>query len=331
MAKLQDCELAGVAAVSYPFAFARPESDWEDSFNRGNLPESIFKFYCAASFFSIGSEPRFLQDPDRVLFGYLKAVVSGIRESLDEAAQLVDAIRAADARQYTPLKAIRGESWDAGAGYAVRRDFKYLVAELSGVLDQFAEVAAILFYGHIPKVPIGKADFARLVDAANRRSTPKGIVSAQDGQVEKLLAMVQNHVTGVGPEEQWFEMFQLYRNKLAHLGNYMLPAIGLPHKTADSLHTFLPNHWPAVMESQISTGRPGPAVDLPTLLTAELIHQDLVEYSERLTARVRELVGDGFGVLLESYKLFRDLDPASGVIDGLNRQRIDCRFRYFED
>ena len=85
MAKLDECQLDNLGAVTYPFVFDRPEESWQAAFDQRHRSRvDIQVLNCAANFFSIGSEPKFLNDPDKVLFGYLKAVVTGIRESFEK-------------------------------------------------------------------------------------------------------------------------------------------------------------------------------------------------------------------------------------------------------
>jgi hypothetical protein len=335
MAKLQDCGLNVDVAASYPFMFGRPEEAWESSLAAGRIPTALFDFYCAAKYFSLEAAPKFLRGTDGLLFFYLKALINGIRESFEDAAALLEQLKVAEANQYTPSKRLKGENWDPAAAQIARRTPKYIFAEVAGALDQTAEVAAVLFGDEIPRVPIGRADFAALVKVAKERGTGSGssaIVTPRAGKLEDLCNRVREEVAGSGTEEDWFELFQLYRNKFAHIGNYMFPTVGLPAKSSDDFHAFLPNHWPAPMEQHITTlAKPGTRVNLATFFEAEYIHQDLVEYAERLVKRARDVIGSLFIVLLESYKLFSEMETDLRAIEALNRQGQRWRFRGFVD
>lgn len=149
--------------------------------------------------------------------------------------------------------------------------------------------------------------------------------------MEKVYATVLREVTGTGTEVDWFELFQLYRNKLAHIGNYMFPTIGLPAKGSEASYAFLPNHWPVLIEQHFSTGKPGKPIDFAKFVEAEYVHQDLVEYAERLITRVRNAISNLFTVLLESYRLFSDFDPDAKAIETLKEQHRSWRFRRFDD
>ena len=76
MARLSDCELKNLGvAYSYPPVHVRPEPAWDESRTQGTVPDALYYFYTGAGYFSLGSAPPFLNDPDRVLFSYLKSLV----------------------------------------------------------------------------------------------------------------------------------------------------------------------------------------------------------------------------------------------------------------
>ena len=55
-----------------------------------------------------------------------------------------------------------------------------------------------------------------------------------------------------------------------------------------------------------------------------------MEYSAGLTDKIRAFAGGTFAVLLVSYNLFKNFDPATGVMTALNAHSVAYRFRFFE-
>jgi hypothetical protein len=234
--------VAGV--VGAPLVITRPEPDWLAARDSGRLPTNIFSFYEAANFFSIDGAPRFLDDDDKWLFSFLTAPARGIRECLDEAHELVEEIRKSHNQKYTPAKRIKGQQYDRSAAGRQTRDFKYLVVNLASALDQFAEIVSLLFTKEIVRVTCGRASF---VDVKKFVISPwigaSGIVSPKKYYLEKLHAKLSSEVLAKGVESGWIDLFYLYRNKLAHLGNLMLDQIEL-HDKSGEFFTFLPRNWP---------------------------------------------------------------------------------------
>ncbi len=308
----------------------RPEEAWTASMEAGKVPASLFKLYCKADYFSLGRAPRFLSDPDRVLFAYLKALGNGIREAFENAGNLLDELREAEKRHYTFFKEMRGEPWDDKAPPVSRRTFRYLLLEIAGVLDQTAEAVALILFGSVPGLSLGRAEFRRLVGMARDRApVTSQVLSPTEAQREKLFDVIAGELSAEGPEADWLELFYLYRNKTTHIGSYMFPCIGLRKLGTESFPAFLPNRWPVFMEQHASFGSTGEKIDLRQFFESEFIHQDLEQYAEGLIARTLRLAEAVFAVLYESYRLLADCDPDPLRIEGLMKHKEEWRFQRF--
>lgn len=331
--RLEDCDTNIVAGSSYPASHDRPEPAWDAALAEGLIPRPLYDFYCAAGFFSLGAAPKFLLDPERILFFYLKAVVNGIRDGFEDASYQLEALKTAEARHHNPVKERMGQTWDDDAGVRSRRARKYLLVELSGILDQVAEAAAVIFSGLTGPCKLGRADAQKLIAFAKKRpARGAGIVAPRDGLLEKFLEKLLEEATGTGEQTDWFELFQLYRNKLSHLGSYMFPAIGLPGKGDSTEYgVFLPNRWPVIRETGFSEGAPGPAIDWAKFFEEELVHQDLVEFSERLFRRVQGMTGSLFEILLEAYRILATTEHDTHALETLKAQSSTHAFRAFRE
>lgn len=332
--KLHDCVLEITKVISHPLVIERPEDDWVAARDRGIIPKALFRFYCCADYFSLSCAPRFLTDDDRILFSFLAGLTRGIRDSFDEAADLLGRIHAHQDHEYSPLKKLQGQDWDAKASIQKLRCFKYLIVNLSGALDQFAEIVSLFFYGDIEGLTVGRASFKTL-NGLLQRPLPKAtdIVSPQEHHFSRLHSVLSKEVVGHGAEVSWLKLFYLYRNKLAHLGSFMFPQISF-HDRSGNFYAFIPNQWPCILEQHMKpagTQAGESSHSVQQFAEKFLVHQDIVEYSEGLVKRVRHLLDQGFGLLCDTYKEFRDFDPHPKVLKSLQKKSKSYAFRYFED
>jgi len=330
--KLSDQMLNVAGVVTAPLVINRPEPDWIAARDNRRLPKNIFSFYEAANFFSIDGAPRFLDDDDKWLFSFLTALVRGIRDSLDEAQELVGEIQKSHNLQYTPLKRANGQQYDQGAAGRQTRDFKYLIINLASALDQFAEIVGLLFTKEIDRLTCGRASFVEVKKfvAAPWVGDP-GIVSPKKFYLEKLHAKLSLELFSEGAESGWIDLFYLYRNKLAHLGNFMFDKIGF-HDNNEEYFTFLPKKWPQPHRGRIKTGANSIPKDpnaFQKYIRSGFIHVDITEYSERLVEKVKTLLDSGFGVLTEGYIEFRDFDLNTAALNELREHSESHKFRFF--
>ena len=204
---------------------------------------------------------------------------------------------------------------------------------LTGTLDQFAEVAAIFFYGEMPQIKVGRASFTDLMNFATNPFPPVAtIASPRKALLEKLHVSLASELLRDGPDKEWADLLFLYRNKLAHLGNFSFWWFGFPHKTETEFYTFLPNRWPLIVEEHItrhSGSSPSEPNAIREFAEESVIQQDLLEYSEKLILAVRQVINSGFNVLTDSYKTLRDYEPFQDSVDSLRRETKVGAFQFF--
>ena len=331
--KLEDCVLEITHGMARSPILDVPEREWTEGRNKSVLPEYLYRFYCLAGYFSIDKAPRFLNDPDRLLFSFLGGLAHGIRESLDEAHELAATIRSDQGKGYSPFKKMRGEQWDHEADTRQRRSFRYLIVSLASAMDQFAEVVSIFFHGDIEGLTVGRASFAQLRGFARGPFVPGGmIVSPMEAHFQELHNVLVEELEVEGDEQHWFELLHLYRNKLAHLGSPMFPIVSF-HDRKGEFYSFTPNRWPLFHQSEIRpAGEVQEEQDTIQKYAEECyIHQDIVQYSEGVLHRVQHLIDRGFQVLCAAYNDFKDFDLKESALRSLRRKRQHYSFRRFPD
>ncbi len=332
--KMIDCDLDVDAAGTHPLVISQPEPEWTEPRDTGAIPPHLYDLYRAANCFSLGSEPPFLRDPKGLLFPYFKNVATDMRESFEYLPELLDVMRKAEAEEYTPIKLKKGESWDPLATRRLRRAFKALVIELGGLLDQFSELAAIFFHGS-GRLALGRSQFTRLHDYLKKAPAAKvgTIRSPQEDAFEALVDVLRKHILTSGPEAEWLDVFLRFRNKSAHIGQHTFHTSGLKGGgDSENLFTFLPNTWPRMIEQHIS---PGPMA-LPSRaalrdwLLGSHIQQDLIEYSEALVTRIKNMIGEGLEEIRQAYVQFQSFPPDQNALASLKtEQGKRFAFKYF--
>lgn len=330
--KLTNCILDINRVVMRPPVRTSPHPDWQRAFEDRVIPENVYRFYCCAEYFSLDKVPKFLDDQDRLLFSFLHNILEGVRHAFEEANELVDIIRDAQGKGYSPVKRINNETWDSHADELQSRSVRYLIVLMTGALDQLSEVVSIFFHGAIPKLTVGRASFAALRDFARRPFLPQTtIVTPKEHRFEELHTVLVETIESSGPETQWFELLKLYRNKLAHLGTSMFPILRL-HDDKGQFYSFLPNRFPVFHESQISFSDKSQTEPSSVQNYAEenYIHQDVVEYSERLLKKVYIVIDRYFKVLCSTYIEFKSFDLNKSALKSLKDKKTKYDFRYFD-
>jgi len=332
--RMTECDLDVNAASTYPPVISEPEPAWTDPRDSGAIPPQLYDLYRTANCLSLGSEPPFLQDADHLLFPYFKNVAAEMRESFEYLPDLLETMREAESKEYTPMKLEKGEKWDSLATRRLRRAFKSLVIELGGLLDQFSELAALFFHG-MGGLALGSSQFTRLHGYVRKASgrTGGGIRSPQEHAFEDLLEVLRRHISVGGSEAEWLDVFLRFRNKAAHIGHHTFHTTGLRGGGAsEQLFTFLPNTWPRMIEQHIS---PGPMAlprrgEMREWLLDSHIQQDLIEYSEALVGRLKNLIGEGLEVIRQTYVQFQSFLPNEAALKSLkNQQAKKFAFKHF--
>lgn len=330
--KLSDCNLNIDRVVMRPPIINSPDPEWIEANENKIIPENIYRFYCQADYFSLDKAPKFLNDENRMLFSLLSYLLLGIRYSFEEALELVGTIKDSQGKGYSPAKRARGEDWDHKADKHQIRSLRNLIITLTSTLDQFAEIVAIFFHGDIQNLTVGRAHFTTLREFARHPFTPKStIVTPKEHLFEELHKTLEKELEVDGAETQWFELLLLYRNKLAHLGTPMFPICVL-HDHKGKLFSFLPNKWPVFHESNISfTNEPfEKKVGIGKYVEENHIHQDIVEYSEALLAKIYRLLDQSFVVLCRSYREFRDFELNESALKSLKNKKAKFDFKHFQ-
>ena len=79
--KLDECDLDGIDVVSAaPFERNAPEQEWLNDRDNGSIPPELYDLYQRANFLSFGAGPRYLADPENLLFSYFGLVLRSIQE-----------------------------------------------------------------------------------------------------------------------------------------------------------------------------------------------------------------------------------------------------------
>ena len=333
--KLTNCILDIDRVVMRPPVRSSPHPDWQRAYDNKIIPENVYRFYCCADYFSLDKTPKFFDDQDRFLFSFLHNILEGIRHAFTEANDLVNIIKDEQGKGYSPVKRIKNETWDSDADERQSRSVRYLIVLMNGVLDQLAEVVSMFFHGDIPELTVGRASFAVLRDFARHPFSPKtGIVTPKEHRFEELHAVLVETIETNGSETQWFELLKLYRNKLAHLGTSMFPILRL-HDDKGEFYSFLPNRFPIFHESGISfpnesKTEPSGVQDNADYAKENYIHQDVVEYSERLLEKVYIVIDRCFKVLCSTYIDFKSFDLNESALKSLKNKKSIYNFRYFD-
>lgn len=304
--------------LSAPLEFTEAEPLWTEEAKLGTIPEPLFDFYRAASFFNPSRTPPFLDAPNPQLFAFMRAVTGSLLESLRDARTTAEEIKALRSREW----ASRGSKPFPEDGRIVReenRAFRALLIFLSGALDQVAEVTAVILFKGVAGLSPGRAQFQRMLDAVNAApSTRAGIIAPVDDFTDRLVAALRAEIVVTTVEKDWIEVLLLYRNKLAHLGPRMLVRRGL-HDEEGRFYYFLPRRWPDFLEELVEWPGSKPAPAAASSPLEGLIEQDVVEYSFGLVRRVTRLVGVAFQTLHAAYVALQKFPRQSGAGGGLSQ------------
>jgi hypothetical protein len=333
--KLTDCILDIDMGVIRQPVRSSPHSDWQLAHEEGIIPRNVYKFYCCADYFSLDKAPKFLNDNDRLLFSFLHNILRGIRDSFIEANDLVNIIKDAQGKGYSPIKKLKKETWDSNADKRQYRSIRYLIVQMYGLLDQLAEVVSLFFHGDIPGLTVGRAEFSVLRKFARETfSFSDIIVTPKEHWFNELHSVLVDTIETHGSEEQWFELLKLYRNKMAHLGTSMFPILRL-HDDEGEFYSFLPNRFPIFHETRISfqdkpQTEPSRVQDNIEYIKRNHIHQDFVEYSESLLKKIYTVIDRCFEVLCITYNEFKSFDLNESALKSLKGKKSKCTFKCFD-
>jgi hypothetical protein len=311
-----------------------PEDEWANAASDGAIPSGLYNLYQRASFLSFGAAPRFLSDPENLLFSYFGLVLRSIQEALVDAHEQADLFSAAHKLVYDPVKNIRGEKWEKGAAKRELRHFRDLIIALQTAFDALADVVAIFFVGSIKDLEVGRAQFSKIEQWLRRPfPTTASIVTPSEFYLKKLYDSIQPLIQAQPPETDWLPMMRLFRNKAAHLGMPLFRQVGLPNKADGQLFAFIPREWPYLWERLIESAGQQPSNPslLPQLLRDSLIHQDIETYSRGLLTKVRIVIAAASDVLNEAYEQFKALPENQSALKELKSNFEKYKFESFVD
>jgi hypothetical protein len=330
--RIEDCVLTGDFVVGAPFTRTEPEEEWVLARDSGAIPIELFELYRRAHYLSFGSAPKFLADPDNVLFSYFSMLLRSVMESFVDSQEQLQSFIAEQKLTYDAGKKLRGEAWDPSADIRARRHFRNFLIALQSSLDVLADLIALFFTGLIPRLHFGRAQFSRVEDWLRRPLPPFGLVlTPYDERLRKLFNSIAPLVHATGQEREWLPLMRMLRNKAAHLGHPVFRQVGL-HDQTPKFYTFIPRQWPYIWERHMrprgSASPYGPDF-LKKFFLETLMHQDVVSYGSGLRAKVMAVVQAGVSQLAETYHQFQDFPLNSTALAELQGNSENYSFERF--
>ena len=329
--KLEELNLDVAGVVSAPVKITAPQSEWVQARSSGVIPESLFTLYVAAGYLSFGAAPKFLADPDNVLFSYFAMLLRGLRQQLSEGVELLSELKQAHSLLYDPIKKAKGLPWDPTADKRSKRAFREIVVAAYSSLDMTADLVALMFTGCIPGLTVGRAQFGSIEDWLRKPAPATGaILSPQDFCLADLRGALTPLVVSSGPERDWLPLVRMLRNKGAHLGDDVFRYFGL-FGSDDSLYLFVPREWPYFFEQHMKPAGLGSTEPFPEFLLRTLIHEDYISFAEGLNAEVRRVVGAASGILHAAFTMFGGFVLNEAALAELKNNSRAYSFEYFAD
>ena len=300
--KLKDCNLNVDVVVTAPPSRIKPHDSWLSAYKNNFIPKTLYDFYVAADYFSFDKCPKFLQDNKKILFPHLEASIDLVKLSFEEYHELIDLLKKYDSLYPNPIKKIRGEKFELSAMQNFNRYFQFLIINMYSILDSTAEAIAILLsWGEL-----GRGMFSGLVTnvknslGENRAASKTTIVDIDEKYTEDIKNVIRREIVEKKNNE-WYELFKLYRNKLSHFRRY---SGALLHDEKGNFYHFLPKQWPYYFKQDIMRGKKDDSVNI--VFSDFLMGCDIFEYSEGLYKKIFYITEEIFGLLTETFKIKKD-------------------------
>jgi hypothetical protein len=256
--RLEKCNTDVDLLSAAPIQRSEPEPDWVKSNEMGEIPESLFRLYVRSNFLSFDSAPNFLKDKDHQVFSYFALMLRGIKSSLVDADDDLRGFVEAEGKVYDLGKQSRNEPWEPTAHLRSKKHLRLVLLSLFSSLDSVAEVIALILPDSIPKLRLGRADFANIEDWLKAKLPVSNLViSPVEAKVIELHDALRPIVLSTGEEKDWLPVAKLLRNKSAHLGSDQFREIGF-HDDNRIFYTFLPTRWPLIWEETYQNRRFNP-------------------------------------------------------------------------
>lgn len=332
--RLEDCVLEGLSAGINPSAFKGPSESWMESIKNGFVPKNVYNFYSNTDYFAINKVPKYLHDPEKLLYVYIKYCLEGIKSNFEEAFNQKELIFKYEDEKYNPLKEFKREKWDKDASKKQQRCFQYLLLNLSGILDQFSEIVSILFFGIDNNLNPGCTDFIDILKIRIHKEESNCLIIAPK---KKLLIDIRETISkdlsSEGEEKGWFDLFKLYRNKLTHIGGTL--CVIACHDTDGKFFTFLQRSWPYFFEQDIDESIYNKHLkndDFKENVLKIFIHQDIVSYSNSLYEKIFLIIDHSFEKLTMAYQLLQNFEYNQDTFNALNSNSCkNIRFISFRE
>ncbi len=329
--KLDELNLDVAAVVGAPIKITAAQPEWVEARQSGAIPESLFKLYEAAGYLSFGAAPKFLADPDNILFSYFSMLLRGVRQQLTDGAESLAELGNAHALIYDPIKKAKGLPWDPRADRRSKAAFRQIVVAAYSSLDMLAELVALVFTGLIPGLTVGRAQFGSIEDWLRKPAQAAGIVfSPQEPTLADLRVALTPLVVPNGPERDWLPLVRMLRNKGAHLGDEVFRYFGLFGPDGSS-YLFVPREWPYFFEQHMKPAGQGTPEPFPQFLLRTLIHQDYVSFAKGLTAKIRSVVASVSEITRAAFNLFGEFELNQLALEQLRANSRAYSFEYFID
>lgn len=330
--KLQDCILDADSVVAAPLIRKEPQRHWAEAYESGTIPKSLYLLYSHADYCSYDRVPIFLDDPKKQLFPYYCILLNGLLLSFSESKKYLSDIVTYNKMIYTPIKHAKGEKWDPEAAPNQMRAFKALVIELMGSLDLMAEIVALFLPGQVSGLQLGRTMYSSL-HAWTLRPLEKvtGLVSPTVYYTEMLHDKLSSSLVTDVCEVEWYDLLNLYRNKIAHLGSSAIRKFAF-HDTGGNFYNFLPKSWPFLWEEylQIDGQQNPPKKKIGKEIFEQiLVNEDFVSFADHSRAKIANYLDVALSVLDEAYLKIKDSPVNGSVLQDLDKSRKDVAFTNF--
>lgn len=322
-----------LVVITSPLQITEPGEDWVQAHKDRAIPDALYELYRRTNYLSFGSAQGLLADQENLLFGYFSRLLRSIKDLCVEAREEVAEFERAMAESYNPGKKLRGEKWDRNADKRARRALKYLSVTLSGTLDGLADLIALFFTPRIPKLRLGRAQFARVEEWLEKPlQVAPIVVSPQEHYLGELYQALQPIVFTLGPDKHWLPLLRLLRNKSAHMGDHMFPIIGLDDGKG-TFYKFLPRQWPYIPEKYISyNSNPNQTfTPIQPHLEEILMHQDVISFSKGLCLKVSSVVEETCEIFNAAYPQFKALPVNNSALQELSGSAEAYEFEFFPE
>jgi hypothetical protein len=194
-----------------PFFRSEAEEEWVRAKDSGTIPQSLFDLYRRANYLSFGTAPKFLADPDNLLFSYFCLSVRSVMAALVEASDYVIEFSQAQSETYYPGKDQDDHTWSKEksdlADKRARTSFRNLLNSVHIAFDSLAEIIGIFAPGQINGLTVGRAQFSSIEDWLRKSpSKLKLIAEPKDVYLNELYVALHPIVISSGPESDWLHI-----------------------------------------------------------------------------------------------------------------------------